>query len=51
MAAVSHMKKVDFLSSIPFFESFAPAERDAIARVLSDCPGQPLPPDSGVGQF
>ncbi len=25
------------------------AERDAIARVLSDCPGEPLPPDSGVG--
>jgi hypothetical protein len=24
------------------------AERDAIARVLSDCPGQELPPDSGV---
>jgi uncharacterized protein DUF1524 len=24
------------------------AERDAIARVLSDCPGQALPPDSGI---
>jgi hypothetical protein len=24
------------------------AERDAIARVLSDCPGQELPPDSGI---
>jgi hypothetical protein len=24
------------------------AEHDAIARVLSDCPGEPLPPDSGV---
>jgi hypothetical protein len=25
------------------------AERDAIARVLSGCDGEPLPPDSGVG--
>jgi Protein of unknown function (DUF1524) len=25
-----------------------PAERDAIARVLESCPGQQLPPDSGV---
>jgi hypothetical protein len=24
------------------------AERDAIARVLGSCPGQPLPPDSGI---
>jgi hypothetical protein len=24
------------------------AERDAIARVLGDCPGQELPPDSGI---
>jgi Protein of unknown function (DUF1524) len=24
------------------------AERDAMARVLSDCPGQELPPDSGI---
>jgi hypothetical protein len=25
------------------------AERDAIAGVLAQCPGQPLPPDSGIG--
>jgi CRP/FNR family cyclic AMP-dependent transcriptional regulator len=34
MAAVSHVTKVDFLSSIQFFESFAPAEREAIAARL-----------------
>jgi CRP/FNR family transcriptional regulator, cyclic AMP receptor protein len=35
MAAVSHTRKVQFLSGIPFFESFAPAEREAIATKLA----------------
>lgn len=34
MAVVSHARKVQFLSGIPFFESFAPAEREAIATKL-----------------
>jgi CRP/FNR family transcriptional regulator, cyclic AMP receptor protein len=34
MAVLSHAKKVHFLSSIPFFESFASTEREAIAAKL-----------------
>jgi CRP/FNR family cyclic AMP-dependent transcriptional regulator len=34
MAMVSHTRKVQFLSGIPFFEGFAPAEREAIATKL-----------------
>jgi CRP/FNR family cyclic AMP-dependent transcriptional regulator len=34
MAVVSHVRKVQFLSGIPFFESFAPPEREAIAARL-----------------
>ena len=34
MAVVSHARKVQFLSGIPFFESFAPPEREAIAARL-----------------
>jgi CRP/FNR family transcriptional regulator, cyclic AMP receptor protein len=35
MAAISHVRKVQFLSGIPFFESFAPPEREAIATRLN----------------
>jgi CRP/FNR family transcriptional regulator, cyclic AMP receptor protein len=34
MAAISHARKVQFLAGIPFFESFAPPEREAIAAKL-----------------
>jgi CRP/FNR family cyclic AMP-dependent transcriptional regulator len=34
MAAVSHARKVQFLSGIPFFEGFAAPEREAIAAKL-----------------
>jgi len=34
MAVVSHARKVQFLSVIPFFESFAPPEREVIAARL-----------------
>jgi len=34
MAVVSHARKVQFLSGIPFFESFAPPEREVIAARL-----------------
>jgi CRP/FNR family cyclic AMP-dependent transcriptional regulator len=35
MAVLTHARKVQFLSSIPFFENFAPLEREAIATRLN----------------
>lgn len=35
MAVLTHARKVQFLSSIPFFENFAPPEREAIATRLN----------------
>jgi len=35
MAVVSHAQKIQFLSDIPLFEAFAPAEREAIATRLA----------------
>jgi CRP/FNR family transcriptional regulator, cyclic AMP receptor protein len=34
MAVIPHARKVQFLSGIPFFDSFAPAEREAVAAKL-----------------
>jgi CRP/FNR family cyclic AMP-dependent transcriptional regulator len=34
MAVISHTRKVQFLAGIPFFESFAPHEREVIAAKL-----------------
>lgn len=35
MAVLTHARKVQFLSGIPFFENFAPPEREAIATRLN----------------
>jgi len=35
MAVLTHARKVQFLSNIPFFENFAPPEREAIATRLN----------------
>jgi CRP/FNR family transcriptional regulator, cyclic AMP receptor protein len=35
MAVLTHARKVQFLASIPFFENFAPPEREAIATRLN----------------